>query len=221
MVGFMRWVHRKSLAFLLAVVLPLIAGITLPFLKIDSNTLSDVVVKEVQQKTICFDRENLLTLMTADKLCPKDFISLGNSPLTESATASGSIDEVHPLLTERFNTAAAFAKADGITLYITSGFRSLDRQEVLFSQAVEKYGNETEAAKWVLPPQYSHHPQGLAIDVNYPGDKPGALWLENNGSRFGLCRVYANEWWHFEGVIAPGQSCPPPAPNALVDLMAP
>lgn len=221
MVGFMRWVHSKLLAFLFAVVLPLAAGIAWSFLKIDSNTSTEIVAKEVQQKTICFSRENLVTLVTADKLCPKDFISLGNSPLTESATATGSTDEIHPLLTERFNTAAAFAKADGITLYITSGFRSLDRQEVLFAQAVEKYGNETEAAKWVLPPQYSHHPQGLAIDVNYPGDKPGALWLENNGSRFGLCRVYANEWWHFEGVIAPGQSCPPLASNALVDLKAP
>ncbi len=30
-----------------------------------------------------------------------------------------------------------------------------------------------EAAKWVLPPQFSHHPQGLAIDVNYPdGSQP-------------------------------------------------
>lgn len=128
------------------------------------------------------------------------------------------MSQVHPLLLTRFNTAAAFAKADDVKLFITSGFRSLNRQAFLFKREVEIRGSESEAAKWVLPPEYSHHPRGLAIDVNYPGDKLGALWLEKNGSRFGLCRVYANEWWHFEGVIAPGQVCPPLAPNALVDL---
>jgi hypothetical protein len=49
-------------------------------------------------------------------------------------------------------------------------------------------------------------------------DPAGALWLERNGWRFGLCRVYANEWWHFEGVIAPGERCPALAPDARVDL---
>ena len=218
----MRWVHKQNIAFLLAVLLPLVTGITSPLFVSDSNTSTEgvieEVIEEVEQKNICFDRENLVTLVTTDLLCPEGFISLGNSRLTESATATGSIEEVHPLLLARFNTAAEFAKADGITLYITSGFRTLDRQEILFQEAVRKYGSESEAAKWVLPPQFSHHPQGLAIDVNYPDDKAGALWLERNGYRFGLCRVYANEWWHFEGVIAPGQACPELAPNALIDL---
>lgn len=221
MVGFMRWVHSKSLAFLFAVILPITAGFASHFLNAQSTAPVQLVVAEVRQKTLCFDQENLVTLVTTDKACPVDFISLGNSRISESATEDGSIDQIHPLLLERFNTAAAFAKADGINLYISSGFRSIDRQRALFTQALRKYGSETEAAKWVLPPQYSHHPQGLAIDVNYPDDKFGALWLENNGFRFGLCRVYANEWWHFEGVTAPGQSCPPLAPNALVDIQAP
>lgn len=218
----MRWEHKQNIGFLLAVLLPLVTGITSSLFISDSNTAAEEVIEEVieeiEQKNICFDRENLVTLVTADLLCPESFISLGNSRLTESATATGSIEEIHPLLLARFNTAAEFAKADGVTLYITSGFRSLDRQEILFQEAVRKYGSESEAAKWVLPPQFSHHPKGLAIDVNYPGDKAGAYWLETNGSRFGLCRVYANEWWHFEGVIAPGQACPEPAPNALIDL---
>lgn len=218
----MRWEHKENIGFLIAVLLPLVTGMTSPLFISDSNTAAEEVIEEVieeiEQKNICFDRENLVTLVTADLLCPESFISLGNSRLTESATATGSIEEMHPLLLARFNTAAEFAKADGVTLYITSGFRSLDRQEILFQEAVRKYGSESEAAKWVLPPQFSHHPKGLAIDVNYPGDKAGAYWLETNGSRFGLCRVYANEWWHFEGVIAPGQRCPAPAPNALIDL---
>jgi LAS superfamily LD-carboxypeptidase LdcB len=126
--------------------------------------------------------------------------------------------EIHPLLQNRFDAASAAAALEGVALYITSGFRSQARQELLFANAIKKYGSESEAAKWVLPARFSHHPQGLAIDVNFPKDPAGAKWLEDNGARFGLCRVYANEWWHFEAVTAPGQACPDMAENALVDL---
>ena len=215
----MRWVHKESLAFLLAVLIPAAIGVVFLSTGAASKAPAKTMIEiSTEQSIQCFDLNALLTLTTPDDACPSDLVFLGDGPLTESATADGSVVEMHPLLLARFNTAADFARADGVTLYITSGFRSLDRQEILFQEAVRKYGSETEAAKWVLPPQFSNHPKGLAIDVNYPGDKAGAYWLEMNGSRFGLCRVYANEWWHFEGVIAPGQACPEPAPNALIDL---
>jgi hypothetical protein len=64
----------------------------------------------------------------------------------------------------------------------------------------------------------SHHPWGVAIDVNYPDEPVGAGWLEVNGSKFGLCRVFENEWWHFEPVIAPGWKCPALAPDASFSI---
>ena len=166
----------------------------------------------------CFDTVTATVQVTSDENCPTGLIFLGDSPLQQITDSQSATTELHPVLLERFKAAYLAAKRDGVNLYITSGFRTLTRQELLFERAVKKYGSESEAAKWVLPAPYSHHPQGLAIDVNYPGDRPGAQWLELNGSKFGLCRVYANEWWHFEGVIAPGETCPPLAPNALVDL---
>ena len=215
----MRWVHRKNVFFLVTVLIPAISGSILFISNPPSrHNQGVVIVLQPKARIFCFNVRDLTTLMTTNRICPTTHAFLGDGPLTESATADGLVSQVHPLLLTRFNTAAAFAKADDIKLFITSGFRSLNRQAFLFKREVEIRGSETEAAKWVLPPEYSHHPRGLAIDVNYPGDKIGALWLEENGSRFGLCRVYANEWWHFEGVIAPGQVCPPLAPNALVDL---
>ena len=158
MVGFMRWVHKQSLLFLVAVLIPALCG-SIYFLSNSRTTKSQGSVIFIQPKPriICFNSNELKTSMTLELTCPPTYTFLGDGPLVESATADGVVSD-------------------------------------------------------------SHHPQGLAIDVNYPGDKLGALWLEENGSRFGLCRVYANEWWHFEGVIAPGQACPPLAPNALVDL---
>jgi len=215
----MRWVHRQNFAFLVAVLVPLILGLAFPSLNfsVTDSTEPEVSFQKIP-RVQCFDPQSLITLESSDQTCPSDFIFLGDTPLTESATVDGSIVEIHPLLLARFTVAQSFAQADGFELSLTSGFRTLDRQEELFDQEVAIRGSETEASKWVLPPQFSHHPKGLAIDVNYPGDKSAAYWLETNGSRFGLCRVYANEWWHFEGVIAPGERCPAPAPNALVDL---
>ncbi|MFM6840947.1 MAG: D-alanyl-D-alanine carboxypeptidase family protein [Candidatus Planktophila sp.] len=166
----------------------------------------------------CFDKSSATIRVTKEVHCAAPLISLGSSPIVESATAGGIVNRIHPILQARFEAAATAADREGVHLYITSGFRNTERQAFLFTNAIKKYGSETEAAKWVLPPQFSHHPHGLAIDVNYPGDRLGAAWLETNGSRFGLCRVYANEWWHFEGVIAPGDTCPKMAPNALVDM---
>jgi D-alanyl-D-alanine dipeptidase len=219
MAGFMRWVHRERIFFTLAVILPVLFGLVLSFAH-RSTDVASVAVNEIELSPPlqCFDTTDYLIYSTRQEQCPLDFFDLGNQALSESATASGIVEEIHPELQQRFDTARLFAARDGVSLVITSGFRSLERQEFLYQREVQIRGSETEAAKWVLPPQSSHHPKGLAIDVNYPMDPAGAIWLERNGWRFGLCRVYANEWWHFEAVIAPGGRCPALAPDARVDL---
>ena len=68
----------------------------------------------------------------------------------------------------RFIAARAAAEREGQKIHIASGFITLERQEYIFTTAVKKYGSEAEAAKWVAPPYVSHHPWGLAMDVNYP-----------------------------------------------------
>jgi D-alanyl-D-alanine dipeptidase len=139
------------------------------------------------------------------KGCKKSELSLGAGAIPHSLIRPKALDKQ---LMNRFKAAQAAAKKDGQALYIASGYRSLARQKVLFAQAIRKYGSVREASKWVAPPLTSHHPWGVAIDVNYPNEPVGAGWLEVNGSKFGLCRVFENEWWHFEPVIAPGWKCP-------------
>jgi len=216
----MQWVAKKHLpiATALTVFFVALAGglaiSTNDSVTSDSSTLNSENALWVS----CFETSTATIRISREVECPAPLISLGGGALVESATATGEVVEIHPLLASRFTAAQVAAARAGVTLYITSGFRTQARQEVLFAEAIKKYGNETEAAKWVLPAHFSHHPQGLAIDVNYPKDPLGAQWLEENGARYGLCRVYANEWWHFEGVIAPGEICPDMAENALVDL---
>ena len=215
----MRWAHRDNSLFILAVLLPLIAGSIFGVVDQRSRALAPPVkVVNYAKFRQCLDVTDLLIYSTKTIECPQGYLFLGDGGLSESATASGVVEELHPQLEERFNTARLFAAEDGISLVITSGFRTLERQAFLYQREVHIRGSESEAAKWVLPAESSHHPMGLAIDVNYPMDRPGALWLERHGWRFGLCRVYANEWWHFEAVSAPGVKCPPLAPDARVDF---
>ena len=164
----------------------------------------------------CANRTNYeIRVSNVIKGCTKTELSLGAGAISRSLIRPSVIDKQ---LMNRFKAAQAAAKKDGQFLYIASGFRSLERQKVLFAQAVRKYGNAQEASKWVAPPLVSHHPWGVAIDVNYPDEPVGAGWLEVNGSKFGLCRIFDNEWWHFEPVIAPGWKCPALVPDASFSI---
>ena len=171
---------------------------------------------KVVQPLLCFNVESdELRTSDTEQGCMAPEESLGISPIIHSEVRPTQLDRTFEV---RFLAAQAAAKLAGFNIRITSGFRSQQLQERLFNDAVKKYGSEKEASKWVLPKDISHHPWGSAIDVNYPGDRKAVKWLEENGSSFGLCRVYLNEWWHFEPVIAPGEPCPPMMANALESL---
>jgi LAS superfamily LD-carboxypeptidase LdcB len=160
----------------------------------------------------CMNKKTkVLRISNVIKGCEKTELSLGAGAISRSLIRPNELDQ--QLLT-RFKAAQAAAKKDGQVIYIVSGFRSLSRQKTLFANAVRKYGSAAEASKWVAPPLISHHPWGVAIDVNYPDEPVGAGWLEVHGYKFGLCRVFENEWWHFEPVIAPGWKCPALVPDA-------
>ena len=164
----------------------------------------------------CMNKKTkVLRISNVIKGCEKTELSLGAGAISRSLIRPTEIDQ--QLLT-RFKAAQAAAKKDGQVIYVVSGFRSLSRQKTLFANAVRKYGSAAQASKWVAPPLISHHPWGVAIDVNYPDEPVGAGWLEIHGSKFGLCRVFENEWWHFEPVIAPGWKCPALVPDATYSV---
>ena len=193
---------RKSRAFL---------AFLLAFLSINGiSYASDTIPLSCANKT-----NYAIRVSNVIKGCEKTELSLGAGAISRSLIRPDKLDKQ---LMNRFKAAQAAAKKDGQALYIASGFRTLSRQQTLFAQAVRRYGSVQEASKWVAPPLVSHHPWGVAIDVNYPDEPAGAGWLEVNGSKFGLCRIFENEWWHFEPVIAPGWKCPALVPDATFSI---
>lgn len=91
------------------------------------------------------------------------------------------------------------ADSPGISPY--SGYRSPERQAVLYRNAVAKYGSEQAARKWVAPPGRSRHGMRTAVDLRY--DTPAARqWAHANATKYGLTYPMSWEPWHIEPVGA-------------------
>ena len=130
------------------------------------------------------------------------------SPYDVADPAVGNLD---PRLLGAVQQAAGAAAADGVTLTITSGWRSPEFQQQLLDDAVSTYGSVAAARRYVQTPALSHHVTGQAVDI---GGVDADGWLIANGARFGLCRIYANELWHFELAADAAGHCPPLRPDA-------
>jgi D-alanyl-D-alanine carboxypeptidase len=125
--------------------------------------------------------------------------------------AESSADGLTPQLRQRLKRATAAAAAVGITVRITSGRRSVAKQRKLLNEAIVRYGSRKAAMRWVLPPEYSAHVKGRAVDI---GPQAAMNWMNKNGWRYGICRRYDNEPWHFEALTSPGKKCPAREPYA-------
>ena len=105
------------------------------------------------------------------------------------------VANLEPALLGAVRRAANAAANDRVELVVDSGWRSPEYQERLLREAVSKYGSAEEAARWVATPDTSAHVSGDAVDI---GPAEAAAWLSERGPAYGLCRIYANEPWHYE-----------------------
>ncbi len=131
--------------------------------------------------------------------------------LTPFDVANPAVGRLDPRLLDAVQQAATAASADGISMTITSGWRSPEFQQRLLDSAVAQYGSLAVAREYVQTPAASKHVVGEAVDV---GGQGADQWLMANGARYGLCRIYANEVWHFELAADAAGNCPPLLPNA-------
>ncbi|GAA1543790.1 M15 family metallopeptidase [Actinomadura kijaniata] len=132
----------------------------------------------------------------------------GISPFDTGHPAIRNLDQD---LLRAVRKAADKARRQGVEMFVTSGWRSVEYQRSLQERAVARYGSREQAERFVLSPEKSAHVRGEAVDI---GPTDADDWLIRNGAEFGLCQIYANEMWHFELATRPGGECPPPKPDA-------
>ena len=94
-----------------------------------------------------------------------------------------------------FLAAQTDAKAAQLTFTLNSGFRSAAYQQRIFDCWTKQLGSPQAARLYALPANESAHVAGYAMDIAPPS---AASWLEASAGKYGLCRRYVNEPWHFE-----------------------
>lgn len=78
---------------------------------------------------------------------------------------------------------------------LVSGYRSTQRQTMLWNRALARYGSAELADDWVAPPGRSMHEAGLAVDLGGDLDLASRTIAELG---LPLYRPLPHEPWHFE-----------------------
>jgi soluble lytic murein transglycosylase-like protein len=94
-----------------------------------------------------------------------------------------------------FDRMERAARADGVTLVITSAYRSDAEQAELFRQRPDP--------RWVAPPGKSLHRLATELDL---GPRSAYAWLARNARRFHFVQRYSWEPWHYGFALNAGST---------------
>lgn len=100
---------------------------------------------------------------------------------------------VDPTAQSALNQMISGAGADGVSLWIASGFRSYDKQKTLYNNYVARDG-KTEADRYSARPGHSEHQTGLSFDLNSLeqsfGETKEGKWIAANCWKYGFILRY-------------------------------
>jgi D-alanyl-D-alanine carboxypeptidase len=164
----------------------------------------------------------MLRELHAELGIPKDYGRGGNPPAFDEADALvdvgpnivGRMQRLAPGAATAWRAMEAAAAAEGVTLLLVSGFRSIDYQARLFRKKINAGQSLSEILGVNAAPGFSEHHTGRAIDIATPGSRPltetfedsaAFRWLNGNAGRFGFVMSYPRnnaagfiyEPWHW------------------------
>ena len=121
-------------------------------------------------------------------------------PLPEGYNPGGLL----PTVMEAWNAMVAAAKADGISLWIVSGYRSYETQRTIYNNYVANNG-QASADTYSARPGHSEHQTGLAFDINQIsysfGETAAGKWVAEHGAEYGFIIRYPQEKQHITGYV--------------------
>ena len=136
---------------------------------------------------------------------------------TETADAATG-KELQTEAAEAYRQMAKAAEADGVSLMLCSGYRSVEYQQGLFDKKVEQCLSEglsqeeaeIKAATIVAAPGHSEHNTGLAADIVTPDHQmldtafeqtPAFVWLSQHAAEYGFILRYPQDKTAITGII--------------------
>jgi len=146
-----------------------------------------------------------------DGYAPSDLVALDGTGLSVSRAG-------HKLRRPAYLALKAMdaaARADGVTLLVSSAYRSYEYQQGVWDRGVKAEGEAATAAS-IAPPGHSQHQLGMAIDFGSIDDSfaetRASRWLVANAARFGFSLSYPKglepvtgykwESWHYRYIGA-------------------
>jgi len=103
---------------------------------------------------------------------------------------------------EAWRSLQAAADHDGVTLFIVSAFRSIERQTTIIRRKLDAGLSIEEILTVLAPPGFSEHHTGCAVDISTPGTAPATIefeqtpafsWLQTHANGFGFHLSYPRE----------------------------
>ncbi|MBO5482837.1 MAG: M15 family metallopeptidase [Spirochaetaceae bacterium] len=167
---------------------------------------------------IASDENGLLLLVDkkhylANTFVPEDLVDLTKNP---DYAINRTDLSLRVCVEEALRKMAVAAKTEGITLLVSSTFRTYDYQKRLYERNVREMGKEAADRESAMPGS-SQHQTGTAIDFGsitdaFAEDEPG-IWLAENANKYGFSLSYPQgyepvtgyrwECWHYRYI---GQS---------------
>ena len=104
-----------------------------------------------------------------------------------------------PAAAGAWRSLKAAALADGVSLFIVSAFRSINRQAEIVRRKLEAGASVEEVLSVCAPPGFSEHHTGCAVDVSTPDSPilqvefeqtPAFAWLGARAAKFGYYLSY-------------------------------
>ena len=154
-----------------------------------------------------------LLLVNADHPLPSDFDNTADLVTIEKEYLNGSLNKIDGGVYPYLMALLTDARAQGVSLYVRSPYRSYATQEMLFNNKVKKViaagtpadEAEAKAAQAVARPGTSEHQTGLAIDFNVASStfekSPGFRWMMANAENYGFILRYPKNKTDVTGIM--------------------
>ena len=190
-------------------------GNTVLTIKNEKNNISTdikVIIKaKKKEKEIKKEEEKTYEVVNKDGISYIEDIMIVNK--TYSLPSDYNPGRLSDEFMDAFYEMQAYAELDGIELWIQSGYRSYNTQEIIYNNYVSMDGKEN-ADTYSSRPGHSEHQSGLAADINNPDESfngtAAAEWLKNNCYKYGFIirfpegkeesTGYIYESWHIRYV---------------------
>lgn len=143
------------------------------------------------------EEEDFLILVNGQNEVPAHY----SVDLTLLSNGESVATSIYPALQQMFDDA----RAQNVYPVVASGYRTAEEQQVLLDEKAESlvasgYDSDTATAlaeTYVLPPGYSEHQLGLAVDINADPMKSTAeevyTWLAENAHQYGFILRYPED----------------------------